>query len=142
MDDCTNVKESPVKRVRKPVHGGAQAVKAITRGAEFTGVPEMRETEVRKELADQGRPAIVERNAVRLQTAADLYFDATVKAMQDGDMYKADGYIKVYGWLASAALRAWGAVQVEEKDAAKGSGAGVIDVLDSIRRSKDNGKTD
>jgi len=125
----------------RTVHGGAAGVKALTRGEEFTGLPALRETEVRNELAEQGRPVIVIRNAVRLQTVADLYFDAAIAAMQAGELQKADGYIKQYGWLAGAALRAWGAVATDEKDAARGGGASVIDVLNSIERAK-HGKAD
>ncbi|TDA63899.1 MAG: hypothetical protein D9V45_12900 [Chloroflexi bacterium] len=117
-------------------HGGAGAVKALTTGAEFTGLPAVRESEVRNELAEQGRAAVVLTRTVRLQTAADLYFDAFIGSLQAGDLENANGLIKVYAWLQSSALRAWVQVAADEKDAAKGGSVSVATVLESIRKAK------
>lgn len=118
-------------------HGGAGAVKAIRRGDDFSGVPALRESEVRNELAEQGRAAVVLTRTVRLQTAADLYFEAAIAALQAGNQALADGYFKQFAWLQGAALRSWAQVSADEKDAAKGGRVSVVDVMESIRRAKD-----
>lgn len=100
----------------KDKHGGAGAVKAIRRNTDFRGLAAGHETEVRAELQAEGRASIVERNAIRLQTAADLYFEAVIKAFQDGELDRADSYIRQYGWLAGAALRAWAQLKGESRE--------------------------
>ena len=95
-------------------HGGAAAVKALQQERPFAGLAQAEETAVIAELAAQGRGAIVEKNAVRLQTCANLYYNAFIKAIEEGKLDQAEQYIKIYGWLVGASLRAWAQVKDEE----------------------------
>ena len=92
-------------------HGGGAARGAISRGTPFTGMAQAREREVIAELAEEGLEEIVERNAIRLQTATDLYYDALIKAANDGNEEKIDSYVRSYGWLAGKTNQAWEAVK-------------------------------
>jgi hypothetical protein len=97
-------------------HGGEAAVKAIQHGEAFHGLAATEERTVKADLADQGRAAMVEEQAIRLHTASRLYWNAVQKAADDGDLEKLDRYCARFGWLASSALRAWAEVRKEEKD--------------------------
>ena len=103
------------------VHGGEAAVKAIQRGNELTGPAREAELQVYSELATDGRSSIVTRNAARLQAVSDLYFNAFCQSAEENDLIKMDLYVKRYGWLVQAALRAWAQVRDEEKTADDGS---------------------
>ena len=100
---------------RLEVHGGAGAVRAIQQGEPFRGLAAKEEHNVQADYAELGRAALVEENAVRLQTACRLYWSAVQKAADDGDLERLDGYIARFGWLAGASLRAWAEVRKEEK---------------------------
>jgi hypothetical protein len=58
---------------------------------------------------------MVEKNAVRLQVASELYWNAVQKAAESGDLKKLDHYISRFGWLAGASLRAWAQLRQEER---------------------------
>jgi len=88
-------------------HGGESAVKAIQRGEPFKGLAASEERSVKAELANSGRAEMVRQEAVRLKTACNLYWGAVCKSADDGDIEALDKYVKRYGWLASATLRAW-----------------------------------
>jgi hypothetical protein len=118
------------------VHGGEGAVKSIQHGEPMRGLAASTEQVVRSELEVSGRYAMVQNAAIRLETAARLYWDAFVKAANDGDLDKVDKYAARYGWLAGCALRAWAGVKQEQDQAAK-SGAGIIDVLKAVRGNND-----
>ena len=96
-------------------HGGGAARQALSTGAPFSGLALARQDEVIAELDAQGVDAIVERNAIRLQTAADLYYDALMKAAQDADAAKFGEYISKFGWLSSKTLLAWAQVKANRK---------------------------
>ena len=96
-------------------HGGGAARQALSTGAPFTGLALTHQSEVIAELDAQGVDAIVERNAIRLQTAADLYFEALQKAAQDNDEKKFDGYVGRFGWLTAKTLLAWQQVKQNRK---------------------------
>jgi len=98
-------------------HGGESAVKALKRGETHTGLAAEAELAVYEELEEQGRYAIVVRNAARVQAAADLYWNAVATAADSGDLELLDRYIKRYGWLAGVSLRAWAQVKDEAPDA-------------------------
>ena len=97
-------------------HGGASAEKAIYHEKPFSGLAQVRQQEVIEELQDQGVDKIIERNAIRLQTAADLYFEALKKAAQDGDEKRFDSYVGRFGWLTAKTLLAWGNVKQSHKE--------------------------
>jgi hypothetical protein len=89
-------------------HGGEAAVKAIQQGEPLSGLAAEAERSIYADLANDGAHELVVRNAVRLQAAADLYWQAVLGAQ---DLEKLDIYVKRYGWLAGSALRAWAQVQ-------------------------------
>lgn len=103
------------------VHGGAAAVQKLGRGEPFpeNSLARSAELAVYDELQADGRQSLVVRNAARLQAATDLYWNAVEKAAQDGDLKMLDSYVKRFGWLASATLRAWAQVRREESEADK-----------------------
>jgi predicted RecA/RadA family phage recombinase len=98
-------------------HGGAAAVMSIEKGEPLRGLAASTEQVVRSELEASGRYAMVQNAAIRLETAARLYWDAFVKAANDGDLDKVDRYAARYGWLQAGALRAWAQVKVEQDKA-------------------------
>ena len=98
-------------------HGGAGAVLSIEQGKPMHGLAALTEQVVRSELEVSGRYAMVQNAAIRLETAARLYWDAFVKAANDSDLDKVDRYAARYGWLQSGALRAWAQVKIEQDKA-------------------------
>jgi hypothetical protein len=118
-------------------HGGAGAVKALQLGLPFKGLAEQVEQVVYDELETQGRIAMVRKNAVRLQTASELYWAAVSKAAAEGDLKQLHGYVKQFGWLTSAALRAWAQLRTEELEG--NAGAMLIDALTAAKEVDDEG---
>ncbi len=118
------------------VHGGAAARKALTTGAEFHGPAKDAELAVRDELAVNGRVSIVERAAIRLQAASDLYWNALIQAGEAGDTKAVNSYAKSFGWLQSKALTAWQQLKLEQQDASPETTA--IEVLKSIKGGSDS----
>jgi hypothetical protein len=98
------------------VHGGESAVKSIQRGEPLRGLAAKEEQSVQADYATAGRLALVEENAIRLQTAARLYWSAVEMAADSGDLERLDSYIARFGWLAGASLRAWAEVRREQKN--------------------------
>lgn len=96
-------------------HGGAAAIKRLADGQPFTGMAKDKLEEVVKELDADGVDSIIERNALRLQAAADLYFEALTKAAQDGNEKLFDGYVGRFGWLTAKTLLAWQQVKANNK---------------------------
>jgi hypothetical protein len=97
-------------------HCGEQASKAIASGVPFAGLAQAMEQSVQAELEEQGRGAIVSTAAIRLETAARLYYAAVMKAAETGDLQALDRYVARFGWLQSAALRGWAQVRDEERE--------------------------
>jgi hypothetical protein len=97
------------------IHGGEGAVKAIQRGEPFHGLAAETEQAVSAELADSGSYSMIEKNAIRLQTASELYWGAIMKAAEAGDLHSLDHYVARFGWLASVSLRAWAQVRQEQR---------------------------
>lgn len=99
-------------------HGGEKGIKQLQRGEPLTDLAAEAEVGVRTELAsDAGLTGIVERDAVRLQSVADLFFAAVVKAAQDGDLANLERYSARFAWLTAAAVRAWLATNdLQKKD--------------------------
>ena len=112
-------------------HGAAGAERALATGANFTGMAAAAEQSVRYEVETAGVSSIMRRDAIRLQTVADLLYQAILGA---DTLEKLDALIKRYGWIAAHALRAWQMVKTEEQ--AAGKGVSVSDVLDAIRQAK------
>lgn len=117
-------------------HGGEGAIRRISEGKPFLGLAADTEKTVTADLAEMGIEELVRRDAIRLQTVSDLYYAALLKAAESGDLAAFDRYVARFGWLAGVTLRAWAQVTAGDKDKAKG-GASVVDVLNSIRKGKD-----
>ncbi len=111
---------APPGHQRALKHGGQVARTAITKGTEFTGLAALAERQVKAELeAPGGRRALVLKGAGRLEAAARLYWDALLAAGEQGDRDKMTLYVKVFGWLQGASIRALEAVDRIQDDAPK-----------------------
>ena len=115
------------------IHGGAGALKRLRQGQDFIGIAHDTQERIKAELIASGPGELIRRDATGLQTCTDLYFDAIIAAFEKGELDKANGYIKVYGWLVSSSLRAWLEVRRIDKE---GSKTTIIDLL----KGGDNGK--
>jgi hypothetical protein len=116
-------------------HGGESAVKAIQKGDPFHGLATEIEQAVSAELVNNGAYSMIEKNAVRLQTACELYWGAIMKAAETGDLHSLDHYVARYGWLASVSLRAW--AQVRQEQRRKDNLTSEV-VLEAVQRGKEN----
>jgi hypothetical protein len=122
-------------------HGGAGAEKAISEGKPFRGLAAKTQAEVKADLYDEGRPAMVEELATRLHTAARLYWGAIDKVVDEASAGDAnalrlfDNYVKRFGWLAGAALRAW--AQVKQEDAAQPPALDYDELVAQLRKDKE-----
>jgi hypothetical protein len=87
-------------------HGGAAAVKAITKHADFAGLALQTQNGIQGEYDTQGAGKLIAKDAVRLQTASELYFNAFMKSASDGDLEGMESYLKVYTWVTNSAVRA------------------------------------
>lgn len=137
-DDPTNVKENsesePKKSSNALKHGGAAAVKALERGQPFTSLAADREKDVRETYETQGAAAVIVRNAIRLQTVSELYYDAITAAAQAHDQEKLEGALKVWGWVTNSAVRAWDLVRREiKKDDQVALTRQVIDAIKQVQ---------
>ncbi len=93
-------------------HGGGAMIRAITYDLPTPVIVRGIENEVKAELAEPGGlESIIVKQATRLEVAARLYYDAMVKAGQDGDLDAMAAHSRTFGWLAGAALRAWALVR-------------------------------
>ena len=117
-------------------YGGEGAIRRVSEGKPFIGLAKDEENSVENDLRDLGQSEIVKRDAIRLQTCLNLYFNAVQKAAADGDLDSFDRYVARYGWLAGVTLRAWGQVAADEKQAQKGK-MGIIDVLNAMKGGED-----
>ncbi|MBN1975956.1 MAG: hypothetical protein JW918_01020 [Anaerolineae bacterium] len=114
-------------------HGGESAVKAIQRGEPLTGLAAQAEADVYTELDTKGRPALVIRNAARLQAATDLYWNAIQAVADQGNLEMLDKYVKRFGWLAGASLRAW---ESARKESAQGDDGLILDAMAAAKDAK------
>jgi hypothetical protein len=112
-------------------HGREAAVRALTRGDEFTGVAHKAELAVYEDLEAIGPLAIATKGAARLQAASDLFWDAIDAAIQNQDLTDLDHVMARFGWLQGAALRAWKQVMALMPDNG--------DVLDYEEMLRENG---
>lgn len=101
---------------RSEKHGGEAATRAISRGQPFTGLAAEEEQTVTIQMEDEGPVVMAKVNAVRLQTASNLYWNALVKAIDDGNLELMDRYVARFGWLAQATQRALDQVVKYQKD--------------------------
>ena len=119
-------------------YGGEGAVKRISTGKPLIGIAAEEEKAVTAELAERGVSDIVRADAVKLQAAANLYWNAVMKAAQDGDINALDRYVARFGWIQGVTLRAWMQVRSDEKDKAKG-GVPIVDVIAAMDAAREGG---
>lgn len=112
-------------------HGGAGAMSRITKGMEFVGLAAEAQGEVQARVQDHGIDGELRRNAERWQAATDLYFNALMAALQQGNIEQATEFYAKWGWGNNSAIRAWSVVKQNEK--AKNNTGKVIDTLSSYR---------
>jgi hypothetical protein len=116
-------------------HGGEGALKKLTGGAPLVGLAAESARKVEAELATDGRAAIVQRAAVRLEAVARLFYDAILTATEQGDFEKLALYAQRHGWLQARALSAWEQLRREGRE--RDSGPTAAQVLDSFK-DRDN----
>lgn len=136
VKETPNPEGGPVGNLKAQKHGAEGAIKRIQSGQPFTGLAAEAEREVRAQLEITGRISIMFDDAARLQTVANLYFEAMRKAFEEGNFEKIDKVVSRYGWLATAALRAWSAVGLEEEKA-KGGAIDAATILESLKGGND-----
>jgi hypothetical protein len=105
----------------KEVHGGASARDKLSTGREFTGLARIAQDDVEARLDAGGIEGEIERDSVRTQTVADLYYQAVISAAEAGDNEKMTGYIKVFMWVTNSAVRNWTAAAKYKKAARQGN---------------------
>jgi hypothetical protein len=113
-------------------HGGEGAIKRIQAQKPLIGLAAHELESVKNVLETSGPAALIKADAEKLQTVCNLFWDAVVKAAQEGDIPALDRYVARFGWLSGVTLRALAQVQQNDKDAAKSS-AGVIEVLNAMK---------
>ena len=87
-------------------HGGAGAVRAISKNEPFTGLAAAEQERVMIQLAEIGSLGIETDIMTRLVTCTNLYWNAVTKAAESGDINSLDRYVSRFGWLAQASMRA------------------------------------
>ena len=107
-----------LKTGRPKTHGGASALAAIKGGDKFRGQAIKVLHDVRRDYRTYGRARLVETAALRLETVSRLFWQAVMKAADDGDLKALDRYAARYGWLQTCTLRAMAQLREEEKAAA------------------------
>jgi hypothetical protein len=110
-------------------HGGGSAIKRLTNGAPFVGIALEAQKDVEARLEAEGLEAIVQSNAIRAQTCLELYYQAVLKAAQDGNTAVFDMYSARFGWLIGVTGRAWMQVKADRK----GKGGRIDQVLEAYR---------
>jgi len=121
-------------------HGGAGALRRIQANEPFVGLARIAENEVEDRLLEGGIEAELLRDAKRLQVVSDLYYGAFTKAMQDGDLTQATGYLKVWGWIHNSSIRAWEATRKAKKT--DNSGEAYKELIDLYRVKKEDDAPD
>ncbi len=93
------------------LHGGESATKAVQAGLPFKGMAAKMEVSVAEELASQGHEEMMRKAAVRLETAARLYWQAVLSAADAGHVDRLHSYVARFGWLQAKAISAWSEVR-------------------------------
>lgn len=120
-------------------HGGEAALSELKNDQALTGPAAEVEAQVRAELETIGRAEIVTNAAIRLETVARLYWNALQQAAEANDVKRLDTYVKRFGWLQTAALRAWGQV-AQEQD--RGPDNAIEAAITSIREDNEHTQSD
>ena len=126
----------PKNNKNAQTHGGGAAIDKIRKGEPLTGLAAEAEQNAIAELENKGVDSMAERNAVRLQAASDLYWNAVLKAAQDNDLEALDRYVARFGWLAGCTLRALEQVKKARRDSMK-KGVSIDAVIKSMEGEHD-----
>jgi hypothetical protein len=97
-------------------HGGDGAIKRLSDSQPFLGVAHETELTVTGELEREGLINVYKKRAIRLQTVADLFYQAILGATT---LEKLDSLVQRYGWLQNSALRALLVIQDLERHSKK-----------------------
>jgi len=116
-------------------HGGAGALRRIAEGKELIGLAATAQAEVQARVAEHGVDGELRRNAERWQAATDLYYNALMAALQQGDIERATGLLAKWGWGNNSAIRAWTIVKQTEKT--RDHTGKIIDALAEYRSDAD-----
>jgi len=116
-------------------HGGEGAMSRIAKGKEFIGLAADAQAEVQARVQDHGVDGELRRNAERWQAATDLYYNALMAALQQGDIERATGLLAKWGWGNNSAIRAWTIVKQTEKT--RDHTGKIIDALAEYRSDAD-----
>ena len=112
-------------------HRGAR--NALQRGEPFRGLALVKEQEVSAELEMEGVEALLIRDAIRLQTVTDLYYDAILCAEQQGRIQTLDNYLARHASLTTRAMTAWEQVRQLQRERE----TGVLDYEQVLERDRD-----
>lgn len=134
--DKDNVSYTMKNNQRALKHGGEGAIRRISEGKPLIGAAYEEQKRVEADLAEVGIDGLVQDDAIRLQTACNLYWTAIEKAAQEGNLAALDRYIARFGWLVGVTLRALAQMKANEKARAK-TAAGIVDVMEAIRKATD-----
>lgn len=95
-------------------HGGRAAQEALAKGEPFTGLAADTEEQITQLFEEVGRVELIKRGAIRLETVAELYYNAFKAAAEANEIEKLDNYANRFRQLQQAALSAWSQVGQEE----------------------------
>ena len=135
MKDKNTVGEKNNQHALK--HGGEGAVLRISQGKPFIGLAADEQNNVEVILENAGPSALVKHDAIRLQTALNLYWNAVEKAAADGDLVGFDRYIARFGWLAGVTIRAWAEVKQDSKQNGGRLAQVLIDMQNAAKTHQD-----
>ena len=108
---------APVGNQNSAVTGHRGAERALEKGAPFRGLALVKEAEVEAELELDGVDALLVRDAVRLQTVTDLYYDAILCASSRGNLKTLDRYLTRHASLTARAMAAWETIREMQRRA-------------------------
>lgn len=97
-------------------HGGASSRKQLTYDDEFDGPAREIELRVQAEYEEQGALAMAERRAHRQATVEEIYFRQWIAALEQGDIKKATGYVKIFLWAGAKADRTYERVEAIKRE--------------------------
>lgn len=106
---------APVGSERALKHGGERAIRALQSGKPYKGLVAELELDIEALYRAHGRLTMLEELAIRTHTVGQVFWGAFSKAVDDGDIGKADLYAKRCGWLFGAAGRLWAQVREEKR---------------------------
>jgi hypothetical protein len=131
-------KGAPIGSQNAVTHGGAGAIKRIANGQPLIGLALEEELRMQDKYNAEGAAPQQLQLALRLNAAANLYWDALSKAADAGDLKVVDRYVRCFGWLASKALLAWDVIGRHDKNKNRlDLGASIIEAMNNYEQNKE-----